>query len=110
MAQTAFQAGHQEQSCFVGYNSPSPKWVPGVLHGDEQINAKRHFRMTETQEVNSVTAFTATLRADGQKQAMRRKMHYFTAPQQKGITAKHVLLCCMTGKVVGWQAGWIFEG
>lgn len=57
----------------MGCNSPSPKWVPGALHGDQQIHAKSHFRMMETQQVTSGIASTATLRADGQKQATRRK-------------------------------------
>lgn len=81
--ETAFRADHQEKSCLVGCNSPSPKWVPGALRGDEQINAKCHFGMMETQGVTSLTAFTATLRADGQKQAIRRKMPISPLHSQK---------------------------
>lgn len=71
----AFQIGHQEKSCLVGCNSPSPKWVPGALRGDKQINAKCHFRMIKTQEVTSVPALTDTHGADGQKQAIQGNMH-----------------------------------
>lgn len=35
---------------------------------------------------------------------------YFAAPQNKGITAKDVFLCCTKGKVVRWQVGRAFKG
>lgn len=79
----AFQAGHQEKSYLVGYNSASPKWVPGALRGDKQINAKCHFRMIKTQEVTSASAFTHTLGADGQKQAIQGNMHISSLCRRK---------------------------
>lgn len=63
--------------------------------------------MIKTQEVTSVPAFPETLEVDGQKQVIRGNA-YFTASQNKGIPAKDIFLCRIKGKVVRWQARWVF--
>lgn len=65
--------------------------------------------MTVTQEVTSVAAFTDTLGADGQKQAMQRKMRISQLHSNK-VRQSDASACCVKGQVVRWQAGWILKG
>lgn len=65
--------------------------------------------MIKTREVTSVPAFPDTLEVGGQKQVIWGNA-YFTAPQNKGTPAKDIFLCHIKGKVVRWQARWVFKG